>query len=40
MNMYANTLEIVRCCYFHIHHIETDEEEGVQRTSVTNAWLL
>ena len=21
MNMSANTSEIVRCCYFHIHHI-------------------
>ena len=36
MNMSANTSEIVRCCYFHIHHIgqiKGDEGEGGQRTS-------
>ena len=36
MNISANTSEIVRCCYFHIHHIgqiKGDEGEGGQRTS-------
>ena len=49
MNMSANTSEIVRCCYFHIHHIgqinkfflaKADKGEGGQRTCGIKAWLL